>query len=49
METTTPVQQNDPRSERPVYETPRIQVMTERDILNTFQITQAMTTWWALC
>jgi len=25
---------------------PRIQVMTEREILNTFQITQSMATWW---
>ena len=30
----------------PRYEPPRIQVMTERDILNTFQITQSMATWW---
>lgn len=33
-------------SERPQYEPPRIQVMTEREILNTFQITQSMSTWW---
>jgi hypothetical protein len=33
------------REERPRYEAPRIQVMTEREILNTFQITQAMQTW----
>lgn len=31
---------------RPRYETPRIQVMTEREILNTFQITQSMAAWW---
>ena len=31
---------------RPGYETPRIQVMTEREILNTFQITQSMAAWW---
>ena len=30
----------------PRYETPRIQAMTERDILNTFQITQSMASWW---
>ena len=30
----------------PKYEPPRIQVMTEREILNTFQITQSMATWW---
>ncbi|HSP94948.1 MAG TPA: hypothetical protein VLU06_10380 [Thermoanaerobaculia bacterium] len=34
------------REERPRYEPPRIQVLTEREILNTFQITQAMQTWW---
>jgi hypothetical protein len=34
---------------RPVYETPKVQVMTEREILNTFQITQAMATWWTAC
>jgi len=33
----------------PQYETPKIEVMTERDVLNTFQITQAMQTWWAAC
>ena len=31
---------------RPRYETPRIQVMSERDILNTFQLTQSMMNWW---
>jgi hypothetical protein len=30
----------------PRYETPRIQVMTEKEILDTFQITQSMATWW---
>jgi hypothetical protein len=33
-------------SQRPRYETPRIQQMTEREILNTFQITQSMVGWW---
>ena len=28
------------------YETPRIQVMSEKDILNTFQVTQSMGAWW---
>jgi hypothetical protein len=37
------------RDDRPTYETPTVQVMTEREILNTFQITQAMATWWAAC
>lgn len=35
-----------PAKELPRYEPPRIQVMTEREILNTFQITQSMATWW---
>jgi hypothetical protein len=34
---------------RPVYEKPSIQTMSEQDILNTFQITQAMQTWWLAC
>ena len=37
------------RDDRPTYETPTVQVMTERELLNTFQITQAMATWWAAC
>lgn len=41
----TPVNQ-DPKSNRPVYETPRIKVMSEREILNTFQLTQSMAVWW---
>jgi hypothetical protein len=36
-------------SSLPEYETPKIEVMTEREILNTFQITQAMATWWGAC
>lgn len=35
-----------PPTELPRYEPPRIQAMTERDILNTFQITQSMAAWW---
>jgi hypothetical protein len=34
--------------ELPAYEPPRLQVMTERDILNTFQITQSMNAWWIM-
>ncbi|MCU1227523.1 MAG: hypothetical protein JWO97_407 [Acidobacteria bacterium] len=34
------------KNDRPAYVTPRVQVMSEKDILNTFQITQAMQTWW---
>lgn len=33
-------------TERRAYVAPRVQVMSEKDILNTFQITQAMQTWW---
>jgi hypothetical protein len=33
-------------NQRPRYEPPTIQVMTEKDILNTFQITQSMANWW---
>ena len=34
---------------RPRYETPQIRVMTEKEILNSFQVTQAMATWWVAC
>ena len=34
------------KTDRPGYVTPRVQVMSEKDILNTFQVTQAMQTWW---
>ena len=33
-------------NDRPRYEPPRVQVMTEKEILNTFQITQSMMGWW---
>jgi hypothetical protein len=36
----------EPRKDRPGYVQPRVQVMSETEILNTFQITQAMQTWW---
>jgi len=32
--------------ERPHYETPTIRVMTEQEILSSFQITQSMAAWW---
>ena len=35
------------QTERARYETPRIQQMSEKEILNTFQITQSMGAWWA--
>jgi hypothetical protein len=30
----------------PRYEAPKIQAMSEKDILNSFQITQSMGAWW---
>ena len=33
--------------DRPQYEPPRIQAMSEKEILSTFQITQSMGSWWA--
>jgi hypothetical protein len=32
--------------ELPQYETPSVRVMSEDEILNSFQVTQAMGTWW---
>lgn len=40
--TQTPVQT------RPRYETPKIQAMSEKEILNTFQISQSMGAWWVV-
>ena len=34
------------KTELPKYETPRIQAMDEKEILNSFQITQSMGAWW---
>jgi hypothetical protein len=42
-----PASNSVPPAERPLYEPPRLQVMTEREILSAFQITQSMATWWA--
>jgi hypothetical protein len=36
------------KTELPRYEPPRIQAMSEKDILNSFQITQSMGAWWAV-
>ena len=33
-------------TEKPRYEAPRLQEMTEKEILNSFQITQSMGGWW---
>jgi len=30
----------------PRYEAPKIQAMSEKEILNSFQITQSMAGWW---
>jgi hypothetical protein len=49
MSEDTRVRPEPAKKDRPAYETPRVKVMTEREILNTFQITQAMVTWWAAC
>ena len=46
---TAPTASQSQQGTRPRYEAPRIQVMTEKEILNTFQITQAMGTWWVMC
>jgi hypothetical protein len=40
------VSQEQKKSDRPAYVPPRLQVMSERDILKVFQVTQAMQTWW---
>lgn len=45
-EETPPVLEASKAKELPRYEPPRIQVMSEREILNTFQITQSMAVWW---
>lgn len=34
------------QTERPSYEKPAVRVMTEEEILNSFQVTQAMAGWW---
>lgn len=40
--------QSQKNKDLPRYETPRIQAMSEKDILNTFQITQSMAGWWTV-
>ena len=35
-----------PAQTLPRYEAPRIQAMSEKEILNSFQITQSMGVWW---
>ena len=36
------------QEQRPAYEPPRMQQMSEREILNSFQITQSMGAWWTI-
>jgi hypothetical protein len=43
----TPSRNDATATARPSYEAPRIRVMTEQEILNSFQITQSMPGWWA--
>lgn len=35
-------------TERPAYETPRVTVMDEADVLKTFQFTSAAISWWVM-
>jgi hypothetical protein len=49
MRETVVVDQKKSEDARPKYETPRVLQMTEREILNSFQVTQAMATWWTAC
>ena len=45
---THPVEVQDSKTNRPRYETPSIRLMSEKDILNSFQITQSMGAWWTV-
>jgi len=36
----------DKKQDRPQYQPPRMQQMSEREIMNSFQITQSMGGWW---
>ena len=38
----------DEGSSRPQYEVPRITRMTEKDVLKSFQVTTAATSWWVM-
>jgi hypothetical protein len=42
----TQVTRPEERKDRPQYEAPRMMQMSEREILNSFQITQSMGGWW---
>jgi hypothetical protein len=44
---TVDTKNNEPQAQTlPRYEAPRIQAMSEKEILNSFQITQSMGVWW---
>ena len=36
------------RPELPIYESPKIEAMTEDEVLRTFQVTHAGMSWWVL-
>ena len=36
-------------NQKPKYETPRLETLSEKEILSRFQVTQAMATWWGAC
>ena len=38
----------DASAEQPVYETPRVTVMDEAEVLKAFQFTSAGVTWWVM-
>jgi hypothetical protein len=41
-------QMSSQRTDRPAYETPRVTVMDEADVLKAFQFTSAGITWWVM-
>jgi hypothetical protein len=47
MDKTTDVRSVEVKAQTlPRYEKPKIQAMSEKEILNSFQITQSMGVWW---
>ena len=43
---TVAIRKQEVKQDRPRYEAPRMQQISEREILNSFQITQSMAGWW---
>lgn len=41
-------QQQPTQTDKPRYEKPSIKVMSEKDILSMFQVTQSMGGWWTV-